>query len=234
MKSEKPTAGSRARKVILPENHARHVDLLFFGRRWPEIRAAIPAQLSADGEERLCKSIRDCCNQYMGRVRLLDEGAATAAAVRKGGGKQASPLERLVNSLKTAAMAWAEIRAMHDDHSGVLSDYGDRLSEMAADADRRLHAIRNIGEGKPMAIKPALVRAIGECCRAAGLNPTATGRVSEQEEPTWFQKFMVVLNNQILGDNGWGLADSDHKARAVHSDVAKAMSGYAKEGNPRK
>jgi len=234
MKTEKPAAGSRTRKVILPENHARHVELLFFDRRWPAIRAAIPAQLSVDGEERLCRSVRRCCDQYVGRVRLLNEGAATAAAVRKGGGKQASPLERLANSWKTAALAWAEIRSMHDDRRGVLSDYGDRLSEMAADAERRLRAIRDLGESKPMAVKPALVRAIAECCRAAGLNPTVTGRVSEQDEPTWFQNFVVVLNNQILGDKGWGLAESDHKARAVHSDVAKALTGYVKPGNPRK
>lgn len=40
---------------------------------------------------------------------------------------------------------------------------------------------------------------------------------------------MVVLNNEILGDNGWGLV-SDHRARAVHSDIAKALSGYVKPG----
>jgi hypothetical protein len=83
-------------------------------------------------------------------------------------------------------------------------------------------------------VKSGLVQAAATCCLRVGLNPTATGRVSEHEEPTWFQKFMVALNNQILGDNGWGLAESDHKARAVHSDVAKALSGYVKPGNPRK
>src|ERR1700681_722472 len=150
MKPKNPAVGSRARKVIIPENHSRPVDFLFFNKRWSDIRAAIPDQLSSEYEERLRQSICDCCNQFVGRVRLLEEGAATAAAVRKGGGKQASPLQRLTNSLKTAAMAWAEIRTMHDDHLGILSDYGDRLSEMAADAERRLNAIRNIAEGKPM------------------------------------------------------------------------------------
>lgn len=234
MKPKKPAPGSRARKVLIPENHSRHVDLLFFNERWPKIRVAIPDQLSAEFEERLRQSICDCCNQFVGRVRLLEEGAATAAAVRRGGGKQAAPLEQLIKALKTGAKAWAEIRKMHDDRRGILSDCGDRLSEMAADAERRLNAIRDLGEAKPMAVKPDLVRAVAECCRRAGLNPTATGRVSEQEEPAWFQKFMVVLNNQILGDNGWGLAESDHKARAVHSDIAKALSGYAKPGIPRK
>ncbi len=176
------------------------------------------------------QSICDCCNQFIGRVRLLEEGAATAAAIRKGGGKQASPLERLIKSLKTAATAWAEIRTMHDDRRGVLSDYGDRLAAMAADAERRLNAIQDLGSAKPMAVKPGLVRAIVACCRRVGLNPTATGRVSEGAEPTWFQKFIVVLNNQILGANGWGLAESDHKARAVHADIAKALSGYDEVG----
>jgi hypothetical protein len=229
MRPKKPTVASRARKVLLPEDHSRQVEILFFDDRWPQIRATIPVPLSADREERLRKSICHCCNRFLGRVRLLEEGAVTAAAIRRGGGKQAAPLERLVNGLKTAAVAWAEIRTMHDDRLGVLSDYGDRLADMVADAERRLNAIRDIGESKPMAVKPELVRAVAESCRVVGLNPTATGRVSEHEEPTWFQKFMVVLNNQILGDNGWGLA-SDHKARAVHSDVAKALSGYAKPG----
>lgn len=234
MKSKTSAVRSHARKVLIPENHSRRVDLLFFDRRWPKIREAIPDQLSAEHEERLCKSIFDCCNQFVGRVRLLEEGAATAAAVRKGGGKQASPLERLAKSLKSATLAWAEIRNMHDDRRGILSDYGDRLCEMAVDAERRLSAIRDLGEAKPMAVKSGLVQAAATCCLGVGLNPTATGRVSEHEEPTWFQKFIVVLNNQILGDNGWGLAESDHKARAVHSDVAKALSGYVKPGNPRK
>jgi hypothetical protein len=234
MKPKKPAVGSRARKVIIPENHSRHVDLLFFNKRWPEIRAVIPAQLSAEHEENLRKSISDCCNKFLGRVRLLEEGAATAAAVRRGGGKQAAPLQRLINGLRTAALAWAEIRTMHDDRRGVLSDYGDRLADMVTDAERRLSAIRDIGESKPMAVKPDLVRALAESCRRVGLDPTATGRVSEHEEPTWFQKFMVMLNNQILGNNGWGLTESDHKARAVHSDIAKALSGYAKPGISRK
>jgi hypothetical protein len=224
---------SRVRKVLLPENYSRTVEILFCDDRWTRIRAIIPNPLSAENEERLRKSVGDCCNRFLGRVRLLEEGAATAAAVRRGGGKQAAPLQQLINGLKTAAKAWAEIRTMHDDRRGVLSDYGDRLDDMVVDAERRLDAIRDIGESKHMAVKPELVRAVAECCRSIGLNPTATGRVSEHEEPTWFQKFMVVLNNEILGDNGWGLV-SDHKARALHSDVAKALSGYAKPGNPRK
>lgn len=234
MKPKKSTVASRARKVVLPENHARYVDMLFFDRRWPQIRAAIPAPLSAEQEETLRKSVSDCCNQFVGRVRLLQEGAATASAVRRGGGKQAPPLERLTKALNSAAKVWSEIRTMHDDRRGVLSDYGDRLPEMAADAERRLKAIRDLGESKPMAVKPGLVRAVAACCRRVGLDPTATGRVSEHEEPTWFQKFMVVLNNQILGDNGWGLAESEHKSRAVHSDIAKALSGYPKPENPPK
>src|SRR5882724_4528410 len=152
----------------------------------------------------------------------------------EGAAKQAAPLQRLITGLKTAALAWAEIRTMHDDRRGVLSDYGDRLANMVTDAERRLSAIRDIGESKPMAVKLDLVRALAESCRKVGLDPTATGRVSEHEEPTWFQKFVVVLNNQILGDNGWGLAESDHKARAVHSNIAKALSGYAKPGISRK
>src|ERR1700692_3540904 len=158
MKLKNPATGSRARKVLIPENHSRYVDLLFFNNRWPKIRVAIPDDLSVELEERLRQSICDCCNQFIGRVRLLEGGTASAAVVRKGGGKQASPLERLTNSLKTAAIAWTEIRTMHDDRRGVLSDYGDRLSEMAADAERRLNTIQNIGESKPMAVKPGLVR----------------------------------------------------------------------------
>jgi hypothetical protein len=163
----------------------------------------------------------------------MEEGAVTAAAVRRGGGKQSAPLERLVMALKTAAAIWTEINTMHDDRRGVLSDYGDRLAEMAADAERRLKSISSLAQTKAVALKPDLVRSVAECCRSVGLDPTATGRVSEQEEPTWFQKFMVAMNNNILGDDGWGLAESDHRARAIHSDIAKAMSGSAKQGKPR-
>jgi hypothetical protein len=123
---------------------------------------------------------------------------------------------------------------MHDDRRGILSDYGDRLVDMAADAERRHREIRSLDEAKPMAVKTELVRGLAECCRRVGLDPTATGRVSEHEKPTWFQKFIVALNNEVLGGDGWGLAESDHKARAVHSEVAKALSGYAKPGFSRK
>jgi hypothetical protein len=234
MTSKKPRVASRPRKVVLPENHYRRVAILFSDQRWRLIRATIPDQLSAEHEERLRNSISECCNRFLGRVRLLEEGAATAAAVRRGGGKQPAPLEQLVRALNTAAKAWAEIRTMHDDRRGVLSDYGDRLAAMAIDAERRLNAIKDLGQAKPIPVKHEFVRRLAECCRKIGLNPTATGRVSEHEEPTWFQKFVVMLNNQILGDHGWGLVESEHKARAAHSDIAKALIGYAKQGNPRK
>jgi hypothetical protein len=226
MKPKKPPAASRVRKVLLPRDHFRTAEISFSDERWARIRSIIPSPLSSEHEKHLRKSISDRCNRYLGRVRLLEEGTTTAAAVRRGGGKQAAPLERLISSLKTAATVWAEIRTMHDDHRGVLSDYGDRLADMAADAERRLEALRALGESKPMPVKSELVRGVAECCRGVGLNPTATGRVSQHEKPTWFQKFMVVLNNEVLGDDGWGLV-SDHKARAVHSYIAK-------QGIPRK
>ena len=222
-----------ARKVLLPKNHSRSAERSFSDDRWDRVRRVIPSPLSEELEKRFRQSVCDCCNRYLGRLRLLQEGAATAAAVRRGGGKQAAPLERLISNLKTAAVAWAELRGMHDDRRGMLSDYGDRLADMAADAERRLREIRSLDEMKPVVVKTELVRGLAECCRSAGLNPTATGRVSQHERPTWFQKFIVALNNEVLGDDGWGLVGS-HKERTVHSYVAKALSGYGKPGKSRR
>lgn len=219
---------SRVRKIRLPAGHTRAVGTSFSDERWSRIRAAIPDPLTEGQEERLREAVGRCCDDFLSQARLIEEGAATAAAVRRGGGKQVSPLERLTSSLKVAAVAWAEIRAMHDDHRGILSDHGDSLVGMAADADRRLKAIQKIPEIKPKSARAEFVRNLATCFHIAGLTPTATGRVSQHEKPSWFQCFIAELNDQVLGQNGWGNMSS----RSIHSDIAKALSGSRKAGNP--
>ena len=165
------------RKVRLPKGHSRSGEQSFSDERWTRIRGVIPNPLSADLESRFRQSICDCCNKYLGGLRLVDEGAATAAAVRRGGGKQAAPLERLITSRKIAATAWTEVRGMHDDRLGILSDGGDRLADMAADAERRLRDIRSLSETKPADIKNRTGARLGRVLPARSGNSYCNGGV---------------------------------------------------------
>jgi hypothetical protein len=107
------------------------------------------------------------------------------------------------------------------------------LVAMAKDAERCLDSICALG--KPItATAPwrVFVGKVAQCCREAGLNPTATGRVYERGEPTWFQDFMRALNDQLLGDRGKG--KQLHSSVAFHAEITKAMRGDRKPGKARK
>jgi hypothetical protein len=53
-------------------------------------------------------------------------------------------------------------------------------------------------------------------------------------KPTWFQEFIAALNDNLLGDAGWGSPGTCSLA-ALHSEVAKAMNGGdGKPGRARK
>jgi hypothetical protein len=117
----------------------------------------------------------------------------------------------------------------YDDHRGPLSDLGSQLDALAFDAERRLKALKDLGELVTMTPRPQLVRAVKKCLKDAGLRPTATKRVyasaddkskSGDGKPTWFQKFMAELNKSVLGIDGWGELKPGDLA-AFYSEIAK-------------
>jgi hypothetical protein len=116
---------------------------------------------------------------------------------------------------------------MHDDRLGILSDLGNHLEAMAADAERRLLALRGWKPSKPKPASQLFIRAIANSCKLAGLHPTTNGRVYEDNSPTWFQEFIAALNDNFLGSQGWG-APGSYTRNALFAEVAKAMRGERK------
>jgi hypothetical protein len=229
---QKKSGSERPRKAILPASLSRTRELLSIGdERWSRIRAHIPDTLVAEKEDQLRRAILACCSRYLTRHSHLQEGAATAAAIRRTGGKQPAPLERLVKHLRMAAQAWSEISKMHDDRRGILSDYGAHLAAMAADAERRLKGIRNLGTPTILVNPwPGFVRDVAACCRKADLKPTATGDVYQNAKPSWFQKLVLALNENLLGIEG----GTRHGKAAFYAEIAKALGRDAKQGKARK
>jgi hypothetical protein len=233
--TEKQTKGKARKVVLLADRGGPTVTLgVGFPERWEKIKKTIPDELSPEKDAKLRDGILRSCNMFLGANRLRDIGVATAAAIRKPAGKQPAPLESFANHLLAASATWSAIRGLHDDHLGPLSDhlgirseFGSYLEALAHDAQRRLKSLRPIVATKPIPARNILVRNIANCCRAAGLNPIRHGRAYEEDAaPTWFQKLIAAVNDQILGLQGWGTADADK--RALFADVAKAMRGRAK------
>jgi hypothetical protein len=212
---------------VLPPDHSRSVELTFSQARWQGIVSVIPIALDDSKENFLKVRVSKCCNNYLSLVRLQDEGATTAAALRKPAGKQSAPLERLSKHLKAAALTWSEIDGMHDDRLGPLSDLGSQLAAMASDAERRLKKLRSMRPAKPARARTLLIRGLVKCCRDAGLNPSVSGRVYENASPTWFQEFVAALNDNLLGARGWGAPES-YTRNALFAEVAKALRGDGK------
>jgi hypothetical protein len=217
-------------RVILPEIDFRTREPLSFSdARWARITSAIPQPLSAEADARPRSGVMRCCSWLVTQQAQLQEGEATAAAVR-GGKKQPAPLERLARGLRMAADAWPKVRQINDDRLGDIRIY-ENLETMARDAERRLAGIRKLG--KPVTITspwPEFVRSIARCCRAAGLKPTATGRTYEHGKPTWFQEFAAALNENLLGNEGKG-RQLKYSRAAFYAEIAKAMRGVSKQGD---
>ena len=226
------SGGKHHRKAILPASFSLTRELVSIGdEQWSRIRAHIPNAIAAEKEGQLRRAILTCCSAYLTRHSHLQEGAATAAAIRRTGGKQPAPLERLVKHLRMAGQAWSEISKMHDDRREILSDYGDHLAAMAADAERRLKGIRNLGTPTILVNPwPGFVRDVAECCRKADLTPTVTGDVYQNARPSWFQKLVFSLNENLLGLEG----GTRHGKAAFYAEIAKAMRGDGKPGKARR
>ncbi|EIG63470.1 hypothetical protein Bra1253DRAFT_08445 [Bradyrhizobium sp. WSM1253] len=212
----------KVRSVLLPAGHSRIVNQTFSDLAWERAKAPIPTRVDDHRDGAFKAAVQRSCDSYLSAVRLLAEGAATAAALRKPAGKQSSPLESLCRHLRAAAIAWSTVREMHDDRRGPLSDLGDRLEALANDAERRLAILSSMEPAMPPPSPQVFIRAIAKCCIEAGLKPTATGRVYEDEPPTWFQAFIAELNDAFLGGYGWG-APGTYSRNALFAEVARVL-----------
>jgi hypothetical protein len=208
-----------ARKGIAVPDRQSSVELLSISNeRWARISSCLPEPNAAD---KLRAPILSCCSAYLTSRSDGERAAATAAAVRRPGKRQLAELEQLAESLRKAANAWAKLdRKIYDDRLSDIRKF-DELETLAADAERRLRGIRQLG--KPIDLQnpwPLFVRSIAECCRKAGLTPTATGAVyDERSKPSWFQEFVVAIKDNLIGDQG----GTRHSKAAQHAAVAKAL-----------
>jgi hypothetical protein len=220
-----------ARKGISAADGQSSSELLSIGdERWAAIASRLPQPLGAESSEQLRSSVLACCSVYLTSRMAVEGAAATAAAVRRPGKRQLAHLEQLAESLRSGADAWAKIGKMiHDDRLSDIRIY-EGLEAMAVDAERRLRGIRDLG--KPVRLKnpwPNFVRAVAATCRRINLQPTATGAVYDQRRPSWFQEFIVAINDNILGD----LGGRRHSKASQYAEIAKALRGNAKPGKAR-
>jgi hypothetical protein len=162
----------------------------------------------------------------------MQKGGVTAAAIKKGGGKQAAPLEQLERHLRNAAKIFGSIEDMLDDQPGLYRRYRAQLETMATDVAKKKSALQEL---KPVLINPKhdLVRALAKSCESCGLTVGATNRIYDERtnRPTWFQEFVAAINDALLGAQGWGAAGGDRKA--LHADVLKALRGRKRGESPK-
>ena len=129
-----------------------------------------------------------------------------------------------------------EIGEFHDDRRSDLRRF-DELEMLATDAERRLARLRSYDRLK-IGETPwrEFVRKVARCFHRIGITPTATGRVYRSSwgtKPTWFQKFMVELNENLLGEQGKG-KQLRYSRAAFYAEIVKALGGNVKPGKARK
>jgi hypothetical protein len=170
----------RPRKLLIPENSSSEGgDFFFSDELWVAIRKSIPTDLPRDLEEQFKNSVSRCCNAYFARDRTVKRGLATAAAIRRGGGKQASPLDQLLKHLRDAAKALTDVEEMQmfDDRPGLLNNYRAIVDKMAEDIEGRKNALR---KATAVTINPRheLVRSLASACAlVASTTKKATGQL---------------------------------------------------------
>jgi hypothetical protein len=211
----------RPRKLLLPEGSGPESSEIFFSDQgWANIRKEIPGDLSGERELDFKNAIQAYCSIYFGRRRQVHKGAARADAIRKGGAKQAAPFDRLQSHLLATIKVLSAMEGMNDPFLGL---HKKRLEEMLQDITKRADNLRSLS---PVAInsRHELVRSIAKTCERFGFVPSATGRVYEEGAASWFQKFVAALNDNLLGEQGWGPAGR-YSRKALYADVAKALRG---------
>lgn len=209
-----------ARRGIAAPSRQSTFELLSIGdQQWARISSCLPEPHLAD---KLRSPVLSRCSAYLTNRSVVESAAATAAAVRRPGKRQLAHLEQLAESLRRAANAWAKLdRKIYDDRLSEIRKF-DELETLAADAERRLRGIRQLGEPTDLHNPwPLFVRSIAECCRRAGLKPTATGAVYDERrsKPSWFQEFVVAIKDNLLGNQG----GTRHSKAAQYAEIAKAL-----------
>jgi hypothetical protein len=222
-------------KAIVPETHFRSRKLSSIGDDlWNGLKKHFPESLAPEADARLRFAILECCSWYLTENDRFKESRQTFAAMQSPGKGQPAGLERLADGLRMAADAWTDIRHIHNDRVNDISRFDD-LEAMAADAERRLAAFCAIAPRTVDNPWPEFVRKAARCLRAAGLKPVVTGRVYEANAKlTWFQKFMVALNYDLLGNQGPWPNNSSASDEAQAASITAAMRGEREPGKTRK
>lgn len=202
--------------------------------RWATIASNLPAGLSQSKSDQLREAVLANCSDHLTLRAAAEKAAATAAATRRPGKRQLAHMEQLAVGLRNAAAAWSKIerKMIHDDRLSDLKIYDD-LEQLAGDAERRLRGIRALGS--PVSLQspwPQFVRGVADSCRKVDLQPKATGALYDEapRKPSWFQEFVVSINDHLLGD----LGGRRHSRSAQFAEIAKALRGDAKKGKARK
>jgi hypothetical protein len=94
--------------------------LSFSDARWATITSHISEPLCAEADARLRSAVMECCSRFETERTRLEEGRATAAAMRAGK-RRPAPFERLTKGLRMASDAWSKIGNIHDDRLGDLA-----------------------------------------------------------------------------------------------------------------
>jgi hypothetical protein len=198
----------------------------------------------------LSVQIRKLENEMQVRERAYNIQVKNGQMVRRHADHHIASMHQVIDILREMSAAPAalgrdvthanRLSDIHDDRLSDIRQY-DALEAMARDAERRLAGIRKLGEAEYDDPFPIFVRKVVQCFLEIGLRPTAKGRVYDEKggKPTWFQEFMLALNNNLLGIRRLIVIDSKGKQferdpRAFYAEIAKAMSGYKKPGKARK
>jgi hypothetical protein len=203
---------------------------------WTRLKTHLPKILPADKDAHLRDQILQCCSTFRTENRKLKEGRRTFAALQRTGKGQPSALERFTKGLRMAADAWPDIKDIYDDRLTEIPRF-DVLEVWAADSERRLKALRAITPQNAARPPEKFVRDVAQACRAARLRPGGTGSLYDDDKPslTWFQKFIIALNDELLGEDGlWPDKKSVAYERAKAAWITKAMRTDAKSGKARK
>jgi hypothetical protein len=223
-------------KTIVPKRHFRNSQLLLDDDEiWNRLITHLPKILPADADKLLRTGILEACSSFLTENSKLREGRRTFAALQRTGKRQPAQFERWVKGLRMAADAWPHIKGVHDDRITEISRF-DVLEAWAADAERRLKALCALKPENAARPSETFVRDIAQICRAVGLRPGRTGSLYDDDKPklTWFQKFIIALDDELLGKDGlWPGKKSVAYEKAKAAWIAKAMRGDGKSGKAR-
>jgi hypothetical protein len=208
------------RTAIFSGGYVERFPIQFGAERWANMRRRVP-ELPAEKDDELRDAISIACGGYLTRRGAVEMGEANAAAL-SGGAKELSEFERFAKALRVAASSWEALRGVYDDQLSDVRRF-DELADMAADADRRLAALRALGEPTPIAGTPwrHFVGSLFKVCRRLDLKPTVMNRLYDDEtaKPTWFQEFVLAVNDHLLGEQGYKAASTN----AFHAETVAAV-----------